>query len=277
MKVFGRLEFNTNASFSKRFLAYFIDAAIIGLVKVFALQFMFMRRSSTIFTKFFDDFSSLFPDLKIENFSGIHIRYITSNPIYREVFLILLMLLGVTFLYRLVSYMFFRITLGQKLLGIRVVNNTESGNNKKMNLMQALSRSVLEFLPAAVMFTVAFLIPFNILNFYRYTVSNSGIIGIFTNLIKHSSMDMLFVVMFVYIFFWFNIYFFSNRFFLHDIITKTRVIDGSNADFNNNKSMEEEIVNKIDNSFSFLDKVRKYCFNLIKNVVNKIFKKCKRS
>lgn len=277
MKVFGKIESNSNALFPKRFLAYFVDITIAGFIKLFILQFMFMNRSGKIFADFIDGFSNLFPDLKVNEFKGIHIRYITSDAVYKEIFLILIMLLVVSFLYRLISYVFFKVTLGQKLFGIRVVDNVDSENNKKINLLQAVFRSVLEFLPSATMFVVAFLIPFNMLSFDRYTVTTSGIVGVFTNLIKYCNVDTLFLVIFVYILFWFNIYFFSNRFFLHDIITRTKVIDKNKINISSDESTEKKIVDGIDSSFSVLNKIRKYCFNLIEKVVNKIFRKCKKS
>lgn len=277
MKIFGKLEeHNTNASFSKRFLAYFVDVTLIGIIKLIILQFLFIKRSGKIFIDFFDSFSNLFPNLKVENFKSIHIRYITSNPVYKEIFIILLILVIATFLYKFVSYIIFKKTIGQKIFGLVVIDN-KNYENKKINLLQAISRSILESLPSILIFTIAFLIPFNGLNFYRYTINNTGIVGIFTKIMKYCSIDILFAVIFIYILFWFNIYFFSNRFFLHDIITRTRVIDKNKINFNSNETTEKKIVDGINSSFSILNKIRKYCFNLIKNIVNKIFKKCKKS
>ena len=277
MKVFSKVDYNTNASFPKRFLAYFVDTIIVGFIKLFALQLMFFNRSSKIFTDFFDNFSNVFPNLKVEDFKSIHVRYITSDPVYKEIFLVLLVLLTVTFLYKFLSYLFFKITLGQKLFGIKVIKNTDLDIDENISLMQSIFRSILEFLPSALIFSISFLIPFNILNFYRYTIDSSGIVGIFTTLIKYCTVDTLFLVVFIYVLFWFNIYFFSNRFFLHDILTRTRVIDKCKFNNENNESIEKKIVDKIGNGFSFLNKIRKYCFNLIENIINKVFKKCKRS
>lgn len=274
MKIFGSVKFNANASFFKRFLSFFIDATVSGFIKLFVLQYIFFSRSKDIFLNFFETFGKVFPNLEVNDLQSIHIRYMTSSKAYEELFIILLSLLTTTLVYRLINYICFKKTLGQKMLGINVINNKDQ-ETSKINIFQAISRAFLEFLPGATIFVMVFLMPFNFLNFHRYVVSDSGLVQFFTKLVKFSNIESLFTFIFIYILFWFNIFFFSNRFFLHDILTNTRVVD--TFLIREEESMEKRLVNKIDKVIDKLKEINKHCFSMIKDLTKKVFKKCKKS
>lgn len=274
MKIFGKVENNTNASFFKRFLSFFIDYSVSSILKLFILQFVFINYSKSVFITFVNNFNRIFPNLKINEIKNVHIRYMASSQAYMEMLKLLVILFILTILYKLISYIIFKRTLGQKLTGLLVVNNKDD-KIKKMNFIQAIFRSILESVPGTVTFILAFFIPFNIFKFHLNTISEYVLPNFFTSIIEYSTLTNFVTFVLIYILFWFNMFFFSNKFFLHDILTKTRVVDKNFID--NGENIEKAIVGKVDNLLDKLTQFNKKCINLIKNSLTTVFKKCRKS
>lgn len=279
MYIFKKESQNTNGGFIKRFLSLFVDTMICNFFRILILQLIFSLRSKVIFLNFFNEFDKVFPNFEIMQLKDYHLRFITSNLAFKEFMILIFVGSLVGFLYNFICYLLLKnATIGQKILSLKVINNGENKGEEKLNIFQKISKAILISLPLVLFFDMFLLILFNGLEFYRYIPQNSLFMVFSTNFIKFSNPINIVILSLIIILFWLNLYFFSNKFFLHDILTRTRVVDKESAFYkleqgnNINTIKEKDVVDRIEEFFNFTKKVNKKIFGFIKQIFSKIKK-----
>lgn len=258
MYIFKRELRNTNANIFKRWLSFAIDLMFSNVVRIVLVK-LFLMFNGDIIIKFFDNFAKFFTDFDFNNLKDYQVRYIVRDPAFDKMFYLFLIVMFSGIVYNLLCYFIFkRQTIGQKIMKLEVVNN--SAENKDMNFVQKIFRSILSPLPYIITSIMLFCATFNIVGFYKYMQRNTLIRLITYYSFSFVDLYVLGAFIILVIFIWLNVYFVSNRFLLHDIMTHTRVVDKKLLLKYDDNNIDESVVNMVDGVLPFF-----------KNAKNKVF------
>ncbi len=261
MQIFKRLARNTNAGLIKRSLALCMDMMCAGFFRAIILQIVFFTRSRAIFLDFFEKFDTAYPGFNLAKIHDYEALYITSSRAFREFLLLIIIGSCVGFIYNLFNFVFFKDgTIGQRIMSLKVVNNRDD-SQEKLAKWQIVLKSFLSSVVFVIFFDIVLFSGFNFLKLGKYTHTSSKFISFFAKVINVSNVYNAFLYSMFIILFWFNLFFFSNRFFLHDIITCTRVVDTQSVYFSKDAtSISDGFINMFDRTLNIVKRLWKRCF-----------------
>lgn len=280
MFIFRKEYKNVNATMFRRGFTFIIDTMFSNIIRVLLLNILVFARSKDIIMSFIDKFKTNFPDFTLNQLQDFHIRFIANDKAFNEMFYIMCIILFSGIIYNLLCYFTFKTaTIGQKITGLRIIQNNDA--RSEMSTTQKIARSILNPLPYILGTTFFFFFFVNTFGFMNF-MPRDTIIQKIVYLISNISNVYVLTYYFIFIIFiWMNVYIISNRFFPHDIITKTRTVDKYDlVEDIEAITKEKDLVDRIDEFvpffktlFNFGKKIIMKCINIMKTIINKIIKK----
>lgn len=262
MNIFKRELRNTNASIFKRSFCFTLDLIFANMLRIFFIKIYLLFTQDTIL-KFWQNYFKFFKDTNVSAMKDYQIRYIVRDVAFEKMFYLILIILFSGIVYNFLCYLFFKNrTIGQIITKLEVLNNND--DKPEMNILQKLSRSILTPLPYIIITTLFMFSALNILNFHQYMQRGDFVRNLSFYLIKYSNVYTLCSFIILVFFVWLNIYFLTNKFLLHDIITHTRVAD--------KKLYNKELKENFDGFIYVVEKTSsliKGIFQKIKSVIKK--------
>ena len=256
MNIFKRELKNTNANIFKRSFCFTLDLMFANVLRVLFIKIYLLFTQDTII-RFWQNYFKFFKDTNITAMKDYQIRYIVRDVAFEKMFFLVLIILFSGIVYNFLCYLLFKNrTIGQMITKLEVLNNNEE--KPQLNIFQKLFRSILAPLPYIIIAGLFFFSALNMLNFHQYMQRGDIIRNISFYLIKYSNAYTLCYIVILMFFIWLDIYFLTNRFLLHDILTHTRFAD--------KKLYNKELKENFDGFVSIVDKTT----NIIKMIFQKV-------
>lgn len=276
MFIFRKEYKNVNATMFRRGFTFIIDTMFSNIIRVLLLNILIFTRGRDIIMEFLNKFKTNFPDFTLGQLQDFHIRFIANDKAFNEIFYILCIILFSGIIYNLICYFIFKTaTIGQKITGLRIIQNNDA--RSEMSVIQKIARSILNPLPYILGTILFFFFFINTFGFTNFMPRDTLIQKIVYSVSYISNIYVLTYYFVFIIFVWMNVYVISNRFFPHDIITKTRTVDKYDlVEDIEAITKEKDLVDRIDEFvpffktlFNFGKKIIMKCINIIKTIINK--------
>ena len=227
-----------NAGCFKRIFSFFIDSFVITLITTFIVKmFVFTSSRITEINTARQEFIDAFGVVNIGNIEDYHIRFVVNSPIYDTFILYIYYIIIVAILYNFLSYLFFGSTLGQKLLSLKVVN---INNDNKPNCFKLFLKAILVQFPIKLIYLMIIGQLLYLVNFHKYAPLDNISTTILVNITSISNIYTIGLALFMFLLFWYDIYFITDRLILSDIISRTRVIENKKYKTNQQDTMVEK-------------------------------------
>jgi uncharacterized RDD family membrane protein YckC len=213
-----------NAKATTRVISFIVDCFFANIIRTITQVIFITKENLQEYRKAIQQFKNIFPNFRIVYIEDYHVFYFTSTaPIYNTILKITITVLFSGIVYNILSYLCLnKRTLGQRLMGIKVVNIND---DETPSFYKLLLKSILTPLPFIMTTVVVFCSIINIFGIHGIMLSNT----IFLKIIKMgaSFFNPLVAgfVVFCFVMFWFNIYFLTDKLILGDILSRTRVVD----------------------------------------------------
>lgn len=253
---------DNNAKAFKRILSFFIDYFFINVLLAFMVQwFVFTDKNITNINNSIAEFKTLFGSITLTNIKDHHIRFIVNSPIFSTFVCSLSLTFLMAIIYNFVSCLLLNSsTIGQKLLSLRVVNIK---NDEKPNKFKLLLRSFLVNLPFMVIYVMIICQMLYLINFHLYAPINNFSTWFLVSITKISNIYTIGIALVFFFFFWFNIYYITNRLILSDILSRTRVVNSRIIDIKNNTE-QKDATYYVDKIFDGIEKLNKILMEQLK-------------
>lgn len=264
---------NNNAKAFKRVLSFFIDYFFINILVAFGVQkLVFTKKNLESINNTIGEFKTLFGPVGVSDIKDQHIRFIVNSSVFDCFLYSLLLTFLFAILYNFLSYVFLNSsTVGQKLLSLRVVNMK---NDEKPNKLKMLLKSILVQFPFMLIYIMVICQMLYLINFHLYApMKNIGTIFMI-NMTKISNIYTIGIVLVFFFFFWFNIYYITDKLILSDIISRTRVVNSKIIDINNTN--KKDITFYVDKMFDVVEKVNSTLMLWLKKWINYLKSKFKK-
>lgn len=183
------------------------------------------------------EFVNVFGNVNISDIEDYHIRFIVNSPIYDTFILYIYYIIIVAVLYNFLSYLFFGSTLGQKLLSLKVVN---INNDNKPNCFKLFLKAILVQFPIKLIYLMIIGQLLYLVNFHKYAPIDGISTEILVNITSISNIYTIGLALFMFLLFWYDIYFITDKLILSDLISRTRVIEAKKYNFNKQEVLVEK-------------------------------------
>ncbi|MBR2141453.1 MAG: RDD family protein [Rickettsiales bacterium] len=258
MKEEKNIKVSSNAEAFRRIIGFTIDSILVNFLIIFFVQiFVFNSKNIGNIGETMTKFKELFGNVRLLEFQDYHIRFIVNNGVFDYFLLSLYVSCAVAILYNFLCYVFLKgSTIGQKCMSLKVVNIT---NYEKPNNFKLFMKSVLVPFPIILMYVMVFCLMLYLVNFHLYApMKNIGTIMII-KLTSVSSIYLIGIVVIVFLLFWFDIYYITDRLILSDIISRTRVVNKKVIDAIEIENIKnrKDIIYYIDKFIEVLTKINK--------------------
>lgn len=252
---------NNNAKAFKRIFSCFIDYFFINILLAFTVQwFVFTDKNIGKINTSIAEFKTLFGSIALTDIKDYHIRFIVNSPIFSCFMYSLLLTFLMAIIYNFVSCLLLKSsTIGQKLLSLRVVNMK---NDEKPNVFKLFLRAFFVNFPFMLIYIMVICQMLYLVNFHLYAPINGFGTWFLVSMTKISNIYTIGIVLVFFFFFWFNIYYITNRLILSDILSRTRVVNSNIIDIKNSADQKDATY--------YIDKLLDGIENLNKILIEKV-------
>ena len=265
----SNLLLNSNAGCFKRMFSFFIDSFIITLITTFFVKLFVFTKTRTIqINETIEEFKMLFGNIDVTNVKDYHIRFIVTSPIYDTFVLYIIFIILIAILYNFISYILFNRTLGQRIFSLKIVN---INNDEKANIFKLFIKAILVQFPIKMIYLMIIGQFLYLTNFHKYAPIDNFFTSILVNITSISNIYTIALFLFIFLLFWYDIYFITDRLILSDIISRTRVVEAKKEikSYIENENIEKSsFTSSMDFILDALYKLNKSLKNTLKKWIN---------
>lgn len=264
MKKNKELILENNAGCFKRIFSFFMDSVFISILTTVIIKIFVLNKSRVEkINEVFAEFNNLFGKIRFGDIEDYHIRFIVNSQVFSSFLLYICVTIVVAVLYNFLMCYFFNATIGQKILSLKTVN---INNNEKANPIKLFLKAILVQFPFKLTYLMIIGQILYLINFHKYAPINNVLTSILVNIVSISNLYVIGVVLFMFLLFWYDIYFITDKLILSDIISRTRVIEVKKV--RNLESSSTSFTSVVDWVLDCLFKVNVSLKNTLKKWIN---------